>query len=253
MNLYYKKIGDGNKNLIILHGLLGSSDNWQTIAKNIKPQYSIYLIDQRNHGRSPHTENMNYQLMADDVFDFLAQQNINKTSILGHSMGGKVAMQFALTYPDFVEQLIVVDIAPKKYRGGHEYILNAMQNAPLHTSTDRNAIEYFLEDKIINTAERQFILKNLTRDEHKNFIWKCNLEGIVKNYNELMDFSETTNQFLGNTFFIRGEKSKYIKDTDYKKIETLFPKTTFITIINATHWVHADNPTQFLEEINKIL
>lgn len=253
MELYFKKIGSGSQNLIILHGLLGSSDNWQSIAKQINPNYSIFLIDQRNHGRSPHTDTMNYTLMAEDIKTFIHQNNLANTSILGHSMGGKVAMQMALNFSNNIQKLIVVDIAPKKYSGGHEPILQAMQDAPIANTTDRKEVEQFLESRIVDASERQFILKNLYRNEDKQLVWKCNLNSIIKHYTELMDFPNTSKQFLGNTYFIKGQLSDYITPNDKQVITSIFPNTIYFSVPNAAHWVHADNPTEFIEIINKIL
>jgi esterase len=253
MKLNYKKIGDGNKHLIILHGLLGSLDNWQSIAKQLSNSYSIYIIDQRNHGRSPHTPEINYNILAEDVVSFMQEHCISKATLLGHSMGGKVAMEFALHYPNLMNTLIVIDIAPKKYVGGHEHILNAMQAAPISQTDDRKTIEHNLETKIINVAERQFILKNLSRNNEGKFYWKCNLQSLIQHYNILMDFPTHKNTFMGNTFFIKGENSNYILESDQNKCKALFPNAQFVTIKNAAHWVHAENPEAFIIEINKIL
>lgn len=253
MQLHYKKIGEKGTNIILLHGLLGSLDNMQTIAKQLSDTHQTYSIDQRNHGRSPHSANINYEILAEDIAEFCRQQKISKTNIIGHSMGGKTAMLFALNYPELIEQLIIVDIAPTYYDGGHETILSAMQNAPLQTTNKREDIDDFLALNIPEFGVRQFIMKNLTRSSTGYFEWKCNLEALVLNYNALMEFPKMNKVFLGNTYFIKGENSNYINQDNYEACDKYFPNHKIVEIKNASHWVHADNPTDFIEVVNDIL
>ncbi|MCC6515480.1 MAG: alpha/beta fold hydrolase [Chitinophagales bacterium] len=251
--LNYKKIGDKGPAIIILHGLLGALDNWQTIAKQLSEYHQVYYIDQRNHGRSPHTDEIDYELLSQDVYDFCQQHNIEKASIIGHSMGGKVAMWYALQHTQRVDKLFIVDIAPSFYDGGHESILFAMAEAPLKSTDKRETIDNFLEHRIQDFGTRQFIMKNLTRNKNGHFEWKCNFEALISNYRKLMEFPKTTHQFLGQTYFIKGENSNYINQDNFDTCDLYFPNNKIIEISNAGHWVHADNPTEFVAKIKALL
>lgn len=253
MQLNFKKFGEQGTPLVILHGLLGSLDNWQSIAKQLSQNFQVYILDQRNHGRSPHTDAMSYELMRDDLYEFFQQNNIKSAIVIGHSMGGKVAMLFALDYPELVEKLIVVDIAPDYYEGGHESILFAMAEAPVQFTQDRKVIDSFLEKRIPEFAVRQFVLKNLNRNEKGELSWKCNLELLIKSYRQLMDFPETEKHYQGEAYFIKGELSNYISENSLKSIYHFFPKAQLNTIPNAGHWVHAENPEAFLFQLKSIL
>lgn len=252
MQLNYKKIGNSGSTIIILHGLLGALDNWQTIAKQLATNHQVYIIDQRNHGRSPHTNEMSYELLSQDLLEFMQQHTIPKASIIGHSMGGKVAMLFALQHPKMVEKLIVVDIAPTLYDGGHENILFAMAEAPLKSTTDRNEIDKFLQPRIHDFGTRQFILKNLSRDDNGKLEWKSNVETLINNYRALMEFPTVNKQFLAPVYFIKGEKSNYINQDNFEALDVYFPNNKIIEIKNASHWVHADNPVDFYKSIQTI-
>lgn len=253
MQLNYKKFGETGSTIIILHGLLGSLDNWQTIAKQLATSHIVYIVDQRNHGRSPHTDEMSYELLSQDMQEFCTQQNISKAIFMGHSMGGKAAMLLALQKAGLVEKLIVVDIAPTFYDGGHETILFAMAEAPLKSTEKREDIDKFLEPRIHNFGVRQFIMKNLTRNEKNQFKWKCNFEALILNYRMLMDFPKSESVFQGKTYFIKGETSNYINQDNFEACDQYFPDNKIIEIKNAGHWVHADNPSGFLETIISIL
>lgn len=253
INLNYKKFGESGSTIIILHGLLGSLDNWQTIAKQLAENHKVYIIDQRNHGRSPHSENFSYEILGQDIIDFCKEHSIDKTTIIGHSMGGKVAMLLALQHPTLIEKLIAVDIAPVFYNGGHEEILFAMAEAPIHATTDRNDIDVFLQKRIPEFGVRQFVLKNLSRDESGKFEWKCDLEILIKNYRVLMEFPDVENIFSGETYFIKGKRSAYITDQNWNSCLHYFPNAKLLSVANAGHWVHAENPVEFEEKIKTIL
>ena len=253
MLLNYKKLGESGSTVIILHGLLGSLDNWQSIAKQLSEKQEVFIIDQRNHGRSPHTDEMNYQVLSEDLKAFCVQQQIHKTSIIGHSMGGKAAMFFALHYPEMLDKLIIVDIAPSFYDGNHESILFAMAEAPLKSTQSREDIDKFLSARIYDFGVRQFILKNLSRNKEGHFEWKCNLEALILNYRLLMDFPKSEKQFSGNTYFIKGENSNYINQDNFDACDHYFPNNKMLEIKNAGHWVHADQPALFLEKLKIIL
>lgn len=249
MELHYRTYGTSGTPLIILHGILGSSDNWQTIGRSLGEHYHVFTPDQRNHGRSFHSEEMNYAVLAGDIVQFCAQHKLSRVILAGHSMGGKVAMLAALLHPELVERLIVVDIAPVNYTGGHEDILFAMAEAPLASSTRREEIDRFLQPRIHDFAVRQFILKNLSRDEKGVFQWKCNLPVIISKYRLMMDFPVCDPQFDGPVHFIRGDRSAYINERNWPACLHYFPKAQLHTVPGAGHWVHAEQPKLFMDDL----
>ncbi|MFN8284083.1 MAG: alpha/beta fold hydrolase [Chitinophagales bacterium] len=253
MQLNYKKLGESGSTILILHGLLGSLDNWQTIAKQLAETHQVYIIDQRNHGRSPHSEIFSYEILAQDILDFCAEHTIEKTTIIGHSMGGKVAMLLALLHPEIIEKLIVADIAPTHYDGGHEEILFAMAEAPIHATTDRNDIDVFLQKRIPEFSVRQFVLKNLSRNTDGKFEWKCDLETLINNYRVLMEFPAVETIFSGETYFIKGAQSNYITTENWNSCLHYFPNAKLLSVANAGHWLHAENPLEFVEKIKSIV
>ena len=248
MELNYKQFGQGEP-IIILHGLFGTLDNWQTIAKQLAKHYMVYIIDQRNHGKSPHSDAFSYQILADDLKHFMEQQFMYKATIIGHSMGGKTAMRFALDYPDMVEKLVIVDIAPKAYKGGHETIFKAMFGLDLDTLTDRKAIDEQLKINIPEDGVRLFLMKNLSREKDGRYRWKMNLPVLYAAYQEILSDIQSEETFDKTTLFIRGENSKYIKDDDVLDIQDLFPMMQLQTVENAGHWVHAENPKSFFDKL----
>jgi len=248
MTLNYKSFGEGYP-IIILHGLFGTLDNWQTIAKKLAEKYSVYIVDQRNHGRSPHDDTFNYEVMADDLQAFMESHWIYEAHVIGHSMGGKTAMQFALNYPDLVNQLVVVDIAPKAYEGGHQTIFEALLSLDLTKITSRKEADELLQQKIEEFGVRQFLLKNLSRQKEGGFKWKMNLPVIYQNYAQILAAIESEETFDNSTLFIRGGTSNYVKEADMVSIKTLFPLAELTTVANAGHWVHAVAPDMKLEFI----
>ncbi len=252
MQLNYKSFGEGYP-IIILHGLFGTLDNWQTIAKKLAEHYSVHIIDQRNHGRSPHDDTFDYAAMADDLQAFMESQWIYEAHIIGHSMGGKTAMQFALTYPDLVNQLVVVDIAPKVYKGGHQAIFEALFSLDVSTLTSRKQADAALMDKIPDFGVRQFLLKNLTNDKKGGYKWKMNLPIIYQNYEQVLAAIESEETFDHPTLFIRGGASDYIQDEDLLLIESFFPGAKLTTVADAGHWVHAVAPKELLNLVTTFL
>lgn len=246
MQLHFKKIGEGRP-LIILHGLFGSSDNWQTLAKHFaENNFAVYLVDQRNHGHSPHAATISYKLMADDLFQFVTEEKISNACVMGHSMGGKTAMQFALHNPATVSRLIVVDMAPKYYPPHHREILDALLSVDLTKLKTRKEVEQVLFEKITDTGTRQFLLKNLYWLENEQLAWRFNLGVLDKEINNLSE-AINSNTFDKPVLFIRGENSNYISDKDVVQIKNLFPLSQIATAPAAGHWVHADNPKWLLE------
>ncbi len=252
MELNYKEFGQGEP-VIILHGLFGTSDNWQTLAKKLAEHYSVYILDLRNHGRSPHEDEFNYKVMAKDLKDFMESHWIYSARIIGHSMGGKVAMQFATDHPDMVEKLVIVDIANESYKGGHEVIFNALLGLDLEKIENRKEADAFLATQIEDFGVRQFLLKNLTRSKAGNYIWKMNLPVIYENYQAILSKIEGEEEFDGATLFIKGGLSKYITETNFETTKDFFPNAKLETIENVGHWVHAEAPKELLEILEKFL
>ncbi|MEZ4983868.1 MAG: alpha/beta fold hydrolase [Saprospiraceae bacterium] len=253
MQLNHKTFGQGEP-LIILHGLFGTLDNWQTLAKQWAEHYTVVLVDQRNHGRSPHEDAHTYPLMAEDLRQFMENNWIYEAHILGHSMGGKTAMQFALQHPEMVNKLVVVDMAPKAYSGGHETILEALKALPLGEIADRSEADDFLKERISDFGVRQFLLKNLTRTKNGDYEWKMNLPVLIAHYEDILANVAVTTEVFGHpAHFIRGAKSDYVQDEDMADIRRWFPQATLATIPNAGHWVHAEQPTLLYEEVSRFL
>ena len=251
MDLFYREVGQGSP-IVILHGLFGSSDNWLSIAKVLGESYKVYTVDQRNHGQSPHDDQFDYQAMAIDLKDFLLAHDIHNPIIIGHSMGGKVAMQFAVDNPDMLAQLVVVDIAPKSYPIHHDMILKGLDALPLSTIKSRGEADQHLSAYVSEIGTRQFLLKNIARDS-TGFSWKINLPVIKDNIENVGEGLPDGDLFDKPTLFINGRKSNYIKEDDAPKILQHFPNATLHTIDNAGHWVHAEQPEEFLKTLSAFL
>ncbi|MBC8173947.1 MAG: alpha/beta fold hydrolase [Chitinophagales bacterium] len=253
MILHFKTSGAGQP-LIILHGLLGMLDNWLSVAKELEKYFTVYLIDQRNHGRSPHTQEHSYALMAEDLSEFYVQQGLSTAHILGHSMGGKTAMQFALAYPEKVQRLTVADMGVRSYESGHDEIFDALFSIDLPKIHYRADAEKILLDKIDDFTVRQFLLKSLARKTDGSYFWRFNLEALYRNYESEIQAAVQSNKiFTGKTLFIRGERSNYVKNEDWDEIQSLFPNATLFTIKDAGHWVHADKPKEFIATVISFL
>ena len=252
MELNYKVFGSGEP-LIILHGLLGSLDNWQTLAKEYAEHFTVFIIDQRNHGKSPHSDEFSYDLLTEDILEFCETNHLYKTHVLGHSMGGKVAMQFALEHPDFVDKLIIADIAPVEYEPGHNEIFEALRTVDLSAATSRKEIENVLTKSIKNFGVRQFLMKGLTRGENNVFEWKFNLASLWKNYDGILGTFKSDETFTGETLFINGGNSSYVLPEHQVLIDKYFPKNKKETIPNAGHWLHAEQPEEFYSKTIEFL
>jgi esterase len=260
MNLYYRKYGNGPP-LIILHGLYGSSDNWVTIAKNISGKYTVYLPDLRNHGRSPHSPEHTYAAMADDLFEMVEDLGIDKFILAGHSMGGKVAMSFALNWPEKLNSLIVIDISPfgstdrdNPFYIQHRKILETLISIDLHGCKSRNDVENLLSVKIDSERISSFLMKNLTRTDSGLFAWKLNTSSLLKNLSNITEgVIKPGDDFLPVTgfrvIFIKGELSDYISEADLGKIQNIFPAAEIVIVSNAGHWINAERP----DAIEKII
>lgn len=253
MSLNYKTYGEGPP-LIILHGLFGMLDNWKTIATQLASEYSIYLLDLRNHGRSPHFPSHTYAEMAEDISQWMEENWIYEAYVLGHSMGGKAAIQLAYEYPDLVEKLIVVDIAPKQYSGGHESIISALQSVPIDDITSRGEVEAHLATTIDNRGVILFLMKNLTRKKEGGFTWKMNLDVLAAGYeDQIMNAPKYISQIETPTMFIAGGNSGYITEDDKVMISDLFTEVSHTAIPDAGHWVHADKPSELIKTVKIFL
>lgn len=243
MTLHFLEYGSGHP-LIILHGLLGSLDNWHTQSKSLGTRYRVFAVDQRNHGRSPHSDIFNYEAMAEDLEEFLVRHQLASTSILGHSMGGKTAMLFALSHPDRVDKLVAVDIAPRAYPALHDEILRALLSLNLSRYASRQEVDAALALDIPDFAVRQFLLKNLRQTPNGTFRWKMNLNAIQTHYAEISKAIESKQPFVKPALFVRSTRSGYVRDSDIADITRLFPLAQ-ISEVDAGHWIHADAPAEF--------
>ena len=253
MDLFFREYGQGHP-LIILHGLLGNADNWATLGRKFGENYSTFTPDLRNHGQSPHIAEMDYPSMAADIHYFMENQWIHQAYVMGHSMGGKVAMQLAIEYPDQVEKLIVVDMATKSYPGGHEALFEAMETLPLDKITSRKEAEDFLTLRINQPDVLQFILKNLVYDKVLGgYKWRMNLPIIQSSYPSIIGRLPATGVFDKPALFIYGERSQYLLPEDKPIILSQFPQAHFVEIKEAGHWVHAEKPEELFHAVINFL
>jgi esterase len=258
MELFFRKYGNGPP-LFILHGLYGSSDNWVTIARALSERFSVYLPDQRNHGQSPHCDRHDYESMSQDLFELTRELKINKLFLAGHSMGGKVAVNFAMKWPEMINALIIIDISPfrtsdpeRKFYLEHMHILESILSTDLSKIASRTEADATLGKKIESEKIRSFILKNLQRTTEGAFTWKMNVKSLYDNLNKIVDglpipTRETESVTGFPVTFIKGEDSEYLQTKDLVSILKLFPGAEIITVKNAGHWVHAERPDAIIE------
>jgi pimeloyl-ACP methyl ester carboxylesterase len=262
MQLHFRQLGRGRP-LVMLHGLFGSLDNWLGVAPRLAETFQLFLVDLRNHGSSPHDAEMNYPLMAADVAEFFDRQKLERASVVGHSMGGKAAMQFALDFPARVEKLVVVDISPRASPLDHENIFKALLALDLGQFQSRRQIEDVLAPDIPDLVVRQFLLKNLrsvsattaasSSPRPSHFEWRIPLEFLFKKYPNICEAISPCAPFPGPALFLRGGKSHYISENGLPEIRQLFPRAELETISGAGHWVHADAREEFLQRILRFL
>jgi pimeloyl-ACP methyl ester carboxylesterase len=247
MKLHYRELGNGQP-LVILHGLFGFSDNWQTHAKKLAEYYRVILIDLRNHGHSKWSDEFSYSIMVEDVKELYDSLELKKSILIGHSMGGKTAMRFTQLHENLVEKLIVVDMGVKSYPMHHNQILEGLYAVQLSPGLTRGDAEEQMKPNIESVGVRQFLLKNLYWKEKGQLAWRMNLEVLHREMPKILEaLPETEN--MTQSLFIRGELSNYILSEDIPKIETFFPDSTFVSIPNAGHWVHAEQPEQFIQSV----
>ncbi|WP_276167985.1 alpha/beta fold hydrolase [Zobellia alginiliquefaciens] len=246
--LHSQILGEGTP-LIILHGFLGMSDNWKTLGNQYAEKgFEVHLIDQRNHGKSFWSEDFDYDLLSEDLKNYMEGQQLESAMIIGHSMGGKTTMQFACNYPNLVERMIVADIGPKFYPPHHQPIIDGLNTLDLNTIKSRNEADSELGKHITDFGTRQFLLKNLYWVEKGQLGFRFNLKVLRNKMNEIGENISASDIFNGPTLFLRGDRSEYIMPNDISEIKKHFPQAELETIDNAGHWLHAENPKQFFEK-----
>jgi len=256
IKLHFQKQGHGEA-VIILHGLFGSHENWLSQAKLLARNFTIYTPDLRNHGRSPHDDEINYPVMAADVLNFMDQQGLERVHLIGHSMGGKVAMQIALNHPERLHSLIVVDIAPKVYPTHHDDIIQALTALKVDKIRSRREADAKLARQIPQRDVRLFLLKNLQRGENGHYQWRMNIKALQKEQHEIAAAPSGKQSYNQSTLFIRGSRSDYIQLDDTAQVLRWFPNAQAKTIDNAGHWPHIEKPALFsklvLDYLNQYL
>ncbi len=252
MKLNYKKLGEGQP-LIILHGLFGSLDNWISLAKHWSATYEVWLVDQRNHGQSPHSSEFSYSHMQQDLKGFIDEHNIQNPILLGHSMGGKTVMEFSMHHPNLIKKMIVVDIAPVKYQVHHYAIIDALESIDFDFVKSRKEADQILSEKIEEFGVRQFLLKNMYWKEKEQLAWRFNLEAIKNEIIPISEWDISEGEFTGKTLFIKGENSEYILPSYASRIGKKFPNYDLVEIENAGHWVHAEVPKEFISELEPFM
>ena len=248
MKLFSRIIGEGSP-LLIVHGLFGMSDNWQSLGKKFANFYEVHLIDQRNHGRSPHSKVFNYKILADDLVKYIKDYKLKNVLLMGHSLGGKTAMEFAVRYPDLVNKLIVVDISPKAYPVHHDTIIEGLQSLDFNVLNSRGEADRKLAEYIVDAGVRQFLLKSLYWVEKGRLAFRFNLEVIAEHITEVGKVLADKMQYKGPSLFVDGAFSSYIVDEDEDLILEHFPEAEIVTIKDAGHWVHAEQPERFFDEV----
>jgi len=260
LELFHRKKGDTGEPLIILHGLYGSGDNWMSIAQVLSGKYQVYLIDQRNHGRSPHADDMSYDMLAEDLNEFIDSHDLKNVNIIGHSMGGKAAMWFAAKHPDKIKKLVIVDVAPGTYGLSspsvetHKKIIGALKSTDPSKVQNRKELNMQFAKMIDNLQLRMFLLKNIERKDDGTYRWRINIESIEQNIISIMSSIPDTDITINTpALFLKGEMSDYITEKDFPLIRKIFSKSEIITIPNAGHWLHARQPKLFVEKTLEFL
>ncbi|MCX6242071.1 MAG: alpha/beta fold hydrolase [Bacteroidetes bacterium] len=254
MKLFCRQSGNGPP-MVILHGLFGISDNWVSIARELGEQYTVYVPDLRNHGQSPHSDVLNFSALEDDLLELTEEYSLGEIVLMGHSLGGKTAMHFALHHPEKIKKLIIVDIGLRKTPADmeHQMLINAMLNVDLSKARARSDVDRQLETTVHSVRLRQFLLKNVYWRNKHALDWRLNLPAINDNLLNMLEGVDIPGQYTGPVLFIRGGRSDYIRDEDLGELKNKFPGLLVKTIPEAGHWVHADSPGEFLQAVRAFL
>ncbi len=250
--LHSNILGSGEP-LLIIHGFLGMGDNWKSLARRFSNTYEVHLIDQRNHGRSFHSDNFDYEILVEDLMSYSNHHQLKKVNLLGHSMGGKTVMLFAVSHPEKVNKILLADIGPKFYPRHHDLILEGLSAVDFSKQKSRTAVEEVLTTYIPEIGIRQFLLKNVYWKTKEQLDFRFNLSSLVDNIDEIGEALPSQTVFEGETLFLRGENSGYIIDEDSTLIKAHFPKATIVTVKNSGHWLHAENPNDFYDYVVSFL
>ena len=253
MNLFYRELGQGNPPIVILHGVFGSCDNWLTVSKGLAEKNKIYLLDARNHGQSPHSEEFNYDVMAADLFEFIEQHQLVNPIIIGHSMGGKTVMKFAVKYPNAFSKMVVVDISPRYYPPHHQSIIAGLSAIPIDHLQTRQEADDILKAYEPELGVRQFLLKNIYRNDQNGFSWRMNFEVIKNKIENIGEALDQGAKITKPALFVRGSNSKYIQEKDIELIHSIFSDVRIVTVEGSGHWVQAEKPKEFLEAVKDFL
>lgn len=268
MELFYREEGNRGKNIVIVHGLYGSSDNWLTIGKILGKNHHVYMIDQRNHGRSPNSAIHSYDVMKEDLAEFFQHHKIKSATVIGHSMGGKVSMYFAAEYPELIDKLIVADISPKNYLQVqeesqyflHQHILQTLKDLQSQNFENRTDVTDFLKLRIDGEGLIMFLLKSIYKNtETGKFECRLNVNVLYDSLDEIISgvnyrwFEDRKPIFNYPVLFLKGENSNYITNDDIILVRDIYPEAQITTIPNAGHWLHAEQPQLFIEALERFL
>ena len=252
MNLHFRAEGKG-KTIVLIHGLFGSADNLGLLARELKQHYQVISVDLRNHGLSPHCDQFNYQDLAQDVVDTIDALNIDQFDVIGHSMGGKVAMALSALVPQRLKHLVIIDMAPVAYsEHRHQNVFNGLREVSCHTINKRSEAEHYLTQHINDAGVRQFLLKSLAKTDN-GYQWRFNVEGLIANYATIMGWHSAPQPFTGYTLFIKGQLSDYIEPQHRSEIMAQFPNAKAHVVANTGHWLHAEKPTTVNRIIHQFL
>lgn len=254
MKLFFRHMGKGNP-VVILHGLLGLSDNWVTFGRQLASDFEVFIPDLRNHGQSPHDPVFNFTVLVEDLHELIEDQGLKKVNLIGHSLGGKTAMFFALEYPDLLDKLVVVDIGLRKYSPNleHQMLIDAMMEVDFSSAHSRSDVDRQLEQNVHGLKLRQFLLKNIYWKDKETLGWRVNLPVLKESLPRMLEGITTDKKFLNPVLLVRGGLSDYVTDADLPAMVKQFPRTSVKTLANASHWVHADAPGEFYSLVHEFL
>ena len=249
MNILHSKIIGKGVPLLIVHGYFGAGDNWKSLGLKFSEHFEVHLIDQRNHGRSFHSDDFDYELMVSDLYNYIQHHQLAAVFLIGHSMGGKTAMFFAVEYPELVKKIVIVDISPKAYEPHHEEILEGLNAIDFSVQNTRKLVDEKLSAFVPETGIRQFLLKNVYWKEKGQLDFRFNLQSLTVHNDEVGEGLHSFTTFEGEALFLKGENSGYIPADGDPLIDAHFPNSKLIVIVNSGHWLHAENPTDFYNEV----